>query len=340
MIVVYSSRFEKMAFMPYPLSEGWKLRFKYLLNEIYENNLETMLQIRKVKRYDETVLSAAHTKEYIKKVKEASRNNEIKYLDYGDTISYKGVFDDALLVVSATLTATEKAKEGNIVFQPNGGYHHAKEDQASGFCIFNDIAIAAKSIQKQYRKIAIVDIDLHHGDDTQFILYKDPILKISMHAYGIFLGTSSVYEIGEGRGKGYNINIPLRRYSGDDAGIYAVDNVIIPALETYEPEFLIVQMGADGHKNDEMSALRFSYNFYVYFARKLRNIIETNTENKFVGLGGGGYNLISTVNSWLLMLSEISKEFTMDISLGESTKGYLEDVKKKVDKIKELVDWI
>ena len=339
MIMVYSPRFEKIAFMPYPLSEGWKLKFKYLLNEIHENNLDTVLKIQKVKHFDEQVLSMVHTQEYINKVKEASQNNDIKYLDYGDTISYKGIFDDAMLIVSATLTAIEKAKEGNIVFQPDGGYHHAKKDQAAGFCVFNDIAIAAKFIQKYYKRIAIVDIDLHHGDGTQFILYRKPILKISMHAYGIFPGTGSVYEIGEGKGKGYNINLPLHRDSGDDAGIYAVDNVIIPALEAYEPEILIVQMGADGHKNDEMSALNFSYNFYVHFAKELSKIISSYTENRFVGLGGGGYNPVSTVNSWLLMLSEISKEFRLKINIGEPTKGYLEDIKKKVEILSRLIDW-
>ena len=340
MIMIYSPRFEKMAFMPYPLSEGWKVRFKYLLNEIKENKLQAVLQLRRVKLFDETLLSLAHTKEYIKKVKKISEEGNAKYLDYGDTVAYKGIFDDALLVVSATLTAVERTQTESIVFQPNGGYHHAKKDQASGFCVFNDIAIAAKYAQKRYKRVAIVDIDLHHGDGTQFILYKDPILKISMHAFGIFPGTGSIYEVGEGKGKGYNINIPFQRYSGDDAGIYAVDNVILPALESYEPDFLIVQMGADGHKNDEMNTLRFSYNFFVHFARKIRRIIESLPEVKVVGLGGGGYNPVSTVNSWLLMLSEISQEYKINVSLGEPTKGHLEDTKMKVEKIRDLVEWI
>lgn len=335
--MIYSNRFKEFGFMPEHLIKNWTKRFFLLEKKLVEENVVNQFEIIAPRQFNEDTLLVAHSKKYIEYVKSKSKAGK-GYLDYGDTIAYEGVFEDALLVVSSTLTAAEISKEGKITFNPNGGYHHARSDGASGFCVFNDVAVAARYLKKWFRKIAIVDIDLHHGDGTQWILYHEPILKISMHAYGIYPGTGDINEIGKGDGKGYNLNAPLLPLSGDDAGIYVIDNLIIPALEAYAPEILLVQMGTDGHKDDWMGGLKFSYNFYNYFSLAMKRIISNFTEYRYVGMGGGGYTPESTVNSWILMLSNLLG-VKYNIVLGNKTEGGLEHIKAKIERLKELVDW-
>lgn len=336
LIIIYSRKFQKIGFMPRDLFDQWKEKYPLFLKNIEESGIKDICSIVDPELPKEETLLLAHSEQYISRVKQLS--NVGGYLDFGETIMRKDSYNDALLLVGATLTAGKFAKEGKLTFNPCGGYHHAKTNRASGFCVFNDIAILALTLSKKFRKIAIVDIDLHHGDGTQEILYKRSILKISMHAYGIFPGTGDVNEIGIGAGKGYNINIPLHPGSGDDAAIYGLENVIIPALHAYAPEIIIAQMGTDGHKDDHMQGLQLTYNFYKKFGETIHNIISEYTNNRFVGLGGGGYTPHIAAKAWTIMLSEILKIKT-EYALEEPTKNHLDFVKSKVDQLKQLIDW-
>jgi len=142
---------------------------------------------------DELLL--VHSSEYIKFVEKMCKRGN-GYLDFGDTPATKGLYEGARRVVGGTILGAKMIMDGEIkhAFNPGGGLHHAKEASASGFCVFNDVAIAVRFLQREYglKRIAVIDIDGHHGDGTQEILYEEPILKISTHRIGIFPGTGYV----------------------------------------------------------------------------------------------------------------------------------------------------
>jgi len=335
--LIYSEKFTKIGFMPKSLFEEWKQKYFFFLDLIEKSPLKKHVIYKAPENFSEEVLHLAHTGKYISKVKSTSKYGG--YLDFGETFMYCGGFKDALFIVSATLTAGKYAVEHNAIsFNPCGGYHHAHTNSASGFCVFNDIVILAKKLMKDFKKIAIVDIDLHHGDGTQHLLYNKPILKISMHAYGIFPGSGDVTEIGVGSGEGYSINIPLKPRSGDDAALYGLDNVIIPAIEAYSPEIIIAQMGVDGHKDDYMQGLRLTYNFYKRFGNFMNKATNEITNGRFVGLDGGGYNPKTAAKGWIVMLEAING-YPPKIDLGEPTMGGLDYIKRKIAHLKELVTW-
>ncbi|MEM2914724.1 MAG: acetoin utilization protein AcuC, partial [Candidatus Bathyarchaeia archaeon] len=191
------------------------VREKYtldLLQELEIFNGKAKLYVAEPATEDELML--IHTKEYINFVKKKSEEGT-GYLDYGDTPATKGCFEVASIRVGGSLYGAELIMDGKVdhAFNPGGGFHHARESNAAGFCIFNDVALTVRLLQKKYgvKRIAVVDIDGHHADGTQSILYREPILKISLHRYDGFFypGTGSLEEYGEGEGKGYNVNIPL-----------------------------------------------------------------------------------------------------------------------------------
>jgi len=310
--IAFREEYLHIGFTPPSILDNWTRRVRVFMKMYRETGLSNVYSIIFPKSCSLEELLLAHSKSYLDYVKKMGEKGE-GFLDYGDTPAYKNVFEKARIACGGTLTLARMI-EGNklkIGFNPQGGFHHAKRNVASGFCVFNDIAIAAKFLRgKGFQRIAIIDIDGHHGDGTQKILYSEDILKISFHMYEppwFYPGTGDIYELGEGAGLGYSVNIPLPEGAGDDLFIYAIEKVVLPVLNFYRPEMVIGQMGVDAHLGDPLVGLRLTSSSYRRFAEVIREVILKYTNEKFLGTAGGGYSPEVTARMWILMLAKIAE---------------------------------
>ncbi len=259
-------------------------------------------------------LLKVHSTEYIDHVR--SRCEEGGLLDRGDTPATEDIFDGAVASVGATLEGTRVIMEGEFdhAFNPSGGFHHAFSDRASGFCVFNDVAIAVRTLQDRYDldRIAVVDIDAHHADGTQSLFYDETILTISMHRYhpGFFPGTGARTERGEGEGLGYSLNVPMPSSAGDVEYRKAYEEMVVPALEAYDPEMIIHQFGVDGHRDDPLGGLSLTTHGYQWIAERTHQLSHSLCGGNYLVLGGGGYRIDSTKRCWTVMLCTVSRSLT------------------------------
>lgn len=293
-------------------------------------------------------LQLVHSKGYIEFVKKASASGGIT-LDGGDTPAMKGIYEGACSVVGGSICGAKLLVNREVMhaFNPGGGLHHAKVDSASGFCIFNDIAVATRILQRNgIKRIAILDVDGHHADGTQEILYSEPILKISLHRVGPFFfpGTGFVDEIGEGEGKGYSVNIPLPRGTDDDAYLYAFDEVVPPLLRSYRPQILLNQFGVDGHYQDPLVGLSLTTRTFGAVASTMHDLAHELCDGKYLLFGGGGYEPENTARCWALAFltvagavpeGELAKlsdgiQPPKDRAIAEAVKQTVDEVKKAI----------
>jgi acetoin utilization protein AcuC len=257
-------------------------------------------------------LNAVHPPEFVSFVEEMCRSNG--ELDQGDTPANPGLFKGALAAVGATLRGVQGIMAGEFshAFNPAGGLHHAHPTRASGFCVFNDIAVGVRALQRDFglERVAVVDIDGHHGDGTQDIFYDESVLTISLHRYGrgFFPGSGSAEERGEGEGRGYNINVPLPPGTGDGLYLKAFKAVVLPALRIYQPQLIIHQFGVDGHHNDPLVGLGLTTRGYEDLSRLTHEAAHDLCGGKYMVVGGGGYDIDATRRTWAIMYAGISHD--------------------------------
>lgn len=202
-----------------------------------------------------------------------------------------------LRVVDAVLAG--RAANGMAAIRPPG--HHATRDTAMGFCLLNNVAIAARYAQRQHGvgRILIVDYDVHHGNGTQDIFYDDPsVYYVSTHQSPLYPGTGDVREIGEGDGEGFTLNIPLAPGTGDAGYMQVFGEIIIPAAERFEPQLILVSAGFDAHWADPLANLRLTLSGYDRLARMLRQLAERVCGGRIVFVLEGGYNLTALSYGW------------------------------------------
>ncbi len=228
----------------------------------------------------EKYLSLVHSKEYIQKVKDACKNAPA-HLD-ADTIISKDSYKAATMAVGATIMASES--NGFALVRPPG--HHAFPDKSSGFCIFNNIAIAVQKLANEGKKVMIFDFDGHLGDGTVKYFHESKnVLYWSLHQFPAFPGGGDVDDIGKGEGLGYTINIPLPSGTGDDVYMNAIDR-FLPIAKQFNPDVVAVSAGFDAHKDDLLLELRLTENTYY----KIGKLLSENFSNVFATLEGG-YNI-------------------------------------------------
>jgi acetoin utilization protein AcuC len=255
---------------------------------------------------DRSSLLSFHTEEYLAAVKSLSDGEDkydprrFNFSQVGDNPAYPGMYELSTLVVGASLKAAGMVASGeaDIAFNCAGGLHHAAPDHASGFCIFNDAAIAIKSLLEKGLRVAYVDIDAHHGDGVQDAFYDtDRVLTISLHESGrhLFPGTGDVSEIGVGAGTGYSVNVPLAPSTDDDVYLWAFDQVVPPPVNAFEPDVLVTQLGCDTHFHDPLTQLSLTVEGYGGAVRRMREL-----SGKWLALGGGGYEASVVVRFWTL----------------------------------------
>ena len=250
-----------------------------------------------------------HTAAFIGLVRERS-DAGTGYLDAGDTPAWKGVFEAASNVVGAALEAAEALMRGEArrAFVPIAGLHHASRSHAAGFCVFNDCGVVAEMLRRRHglRKVAYVDIDVHHGDGVYYSFEEDPFLVFAdVHEDGRFLypGTGASTENGIGLGRGSKLNVPMMPGAGDEEFFEAWARVEAH-LEQHQPEFIIFQCGADSLEGDPLAHLRYTEEAHAHAARRLMDIAERHARGRVLGLGGGGYNRENLAKAWTRVVRE------------------------------------
>ncbi len=248
-------------------------------------------------------LALFHTADYIDRVAQLSAAGE-GWLDYGDTPAVPGIYEAAAAVAGAVLDAVDALMGGDHsrAFVPIAGLHHAARDGAAGFCVFNDCGIAIEYLRRRYgvQRVAYVDIDAHHGDGVFYAFEEDPdLLFADVHEDGRFLypGTGAADETGAGAARGTKLNVPIPPGAGDTEFAHVWKRVEA-YLEAAEPEFLIMQCGADSLEGDPITHLCLSEEAHASAAASLCRIADRCCDGRIIGTGGGGYNRRNLARAW------------------------------------------
>lgn len=257
-------------------------------------------------------LALFHSAEYIDFVSRKSVAGS-GFLDAGDTPAFPGVFDIASDVVGTTLSAVDAVMTGEAsqAFVPIAGLHHAGREHAAGFCVFNDCGVAAEYLRSKFdiRRVAYVDIDAHHGDGMFYGFETDPdLIFADVHEDGRYLypGTGAASETGRGRATGTKLNVPLPPGAGDTEFL-AVWSGVLDYLDAANPEFIIMQCGADSLAGDPITHLQFSENAHGQAAADLRALAERHCRGRMVATGGGGYNLDNLARAWTRVVESLAR---------------------------------
>jgi acetoin utilization deacetylase AcuC-like enzyme len=245
------------------------------------------------------ILEQVHSKEHINRIKSVSGKKG--YLD-GDTPFSEKSSEAAFMSAGSGIVLADKIIEGSIkngmaIVRPPG--HHAEKDSPMGFCFFNNIAVTAKYLQsKGVQKIAILDWDVHHGNGTEEIFYDDEtVLFISTHQYPFYPGTGSAESTGHGKGKGYTLNIPFAKGSEDAQYISAFRESILPRIDKFQPEFILISAGFDAHKNDPLAGMELRTTAFEEFTRMIKKSADDFCGGKIISFLEGGYNLHALAES-------------------------------------------
>jgi len=261
----------------------------------------------------EADLLRVHSQEYLDALWELSEGRTVpdrKRFGFGssDNPPFPGMWEASLLYAGGSLDCARLVSEGgyDAAFNTSGGLHHAQRDRAAGFCTVNDCALVAHYLlERGAARVAYVDIDAHHGDGTQALFYDDPrVLTLSIHETPETLFprvTGFADEVGEGAGFGYNANLPLAPGSGDAVASEAFEAVFLPLLRAFDPDYIILQVGADAHFQDPLAHLCLTTRGWLGLAQSVLAL-----GKPVVALGGGGYNLKTVARLWTLLYGALS----------------------------------
>lgn len=215
-----------------------------------------------------------------------------------DTYASDDSRDVALLAAGAAIAGAEAVVRGTTqrvfaMVRPPG--HHAERDRAMGFCLFNNVAAAAAhALSLGLTKVAIMDYDVHHGNGTQWIFFEDPrVLYVSTHQYPYYPGTGAAEETGRGTGEGFTLNVPLEAGSTDGDYEAVFNALVVPVLEQFAPELLLISAGYDAHERDPLARMRLSTAGYALLTRLLRDVADRHCGGRMVAVTEGGYDLLA-----------------------------------------------
>jgi acetoin utilization protein AcuC len=264
---------------------------------------------------DDVTIGLVHTPAYIDATRRAGHGEAGDWSRFGygpgDNPIFDRMHEAGALVVGASVEAARAVWTGEAehAFNASGGLHHALAERASGFCVYDDPAVAIAWLLAQgARRIAYVDVDVHHGDGVQWTFYDDPrVLTISLHEYGfLFPGTGDLSERGGPHALGSAINVPLPAGTGDDAWLDAFRSVVPRAVHAFAPDVLVTQLGCDTHHSDPLAQLELTTRAYRETAKELHTLAHEAAGGRWVATGGGGYQWARVApRAWTLYFAEM-----------------------------------
>ena len=267
-------------------------RLRAIEQALEDERFQTLARVEARRAPLETI-ALAHPMEYVEAIRDASPGDGLVQID-ADTSMSAGSFEAALRCVGGGMLAVDevmnqKAANAFVATRPPG--HHAETARPMGFCLFNNVAVAARYAQKRYgiERAAIVDFDVHHGNGSQDIFWADKsVMYCSTHEMPLYPGTGSISERGE-----FNtvVNAPLRAGDGGDAFREAFETVILPRLREFKPDILLISAGFDAHTRDPLANLNLVEADFAWVTQKLMDIAEQSAQGRIVSMLEGGYDL-------------------------------------------------
>jgi acetoin utilization protein AcuC len=301
-------------FKQYDLGEGHPFRGDRFANAIKFFESQGLLSLPEIVLFQPNPASKqdllrVHTEEYINNIFRLAQNS--KPYDVETPVS-PDILEAALLVSGGAIECGKKVLEGKAkrAVSLGGGYHHAGKNYGGGFCIFNDVAVLTEYLRAKHglNKFLILDYDVHFGNGTSDIYYKDPtVLYISLHQdpHTIYPGTGFTWQIGEDKGKGYNVNIPLPPGTSDKTYLYALNETFVPLAEEFKPQIIIANGGSDPHFADTLGSLALTAEGFFKLSSIIRETADNVCNGKLVLMPGSGYNPKVLPLCWYALLAGI-----------------------------------
>lgn len=294
-------------------------RFRLTMRLIEEYGMIDGRQVARIDARDATdrEIELVHDPAYVQAVRKAGRGLRGPWWEFGfgpgDNPVFPNMHEASARVAGASLVAAQAIVSGRAdhAFNPAGGLHHALARRASGFCVYDDPAIAiAWLLENGVDRVAYVDVDAHHGDGPQTIFYDEPrVLTISLHQDGrtLFPGTGFVSEIGGPAAQGTSVNVPLPAFTPDELWLAAFGEVVPPLLEAFRPGVLVTQLGCDTHHSDPLANLSLTTAGFRQTAVILADLARRTAGDKWLATGGGGYQWATVVaRAWTIYFAEMA----------------------------------
>ena len=264
---------------------------------------------------DDMYIYDVHDRKYLNQIEMSCRRGDITP-DAGDTYLCRHSYNIAFLSASGAIAGAKAVADGTVdrafcAIRPPG--HHASREMGMGFCLINNIAVAAKYLQSKFDvgKVLIIDWDVHHGNGTQSIFNDDPsVFFFSIHEHPTFSypGTGRRWEIGKGKGEGATLNAPMAPGSSDEEYKMVFEQTLIPAVEQFRPDFILISAGFDAHDDDPLSDIRLSCEGFRFMTQQVIQMAEQFCGGRLLSVLEGGYEISSLTSSVAIHIQELLEE--------------------------------